>query len=272
MKGNTGKHGARRAAANAEPSPLTGLRDMLATAYAADIAAVTPVVIDLLRDETQGLASAGRRSVVRDAMVVLARNSGALALAIAREFRARFDAKLVPGYDPLVRTSRFSAADLAQVDEATLQLDVALDQCAARLREQTAAELFQLTARVAELLGQDSLEEAVNPIVPRIFARTLIEALAQLGFQAEGQLAVFKAYGPALLHIAPDLYRHANGLLAERGVLAETKAPSGQAALNRATPERLRAIPADATALTEILDRLLDGGAGGALGKSILAP
>jgi uncharacterized protein DUF1631 len=261
MKDNAGKHGARRAAAKAEPSPLTGLRDMLATAFAADIAAVTPAVIEVLRDETQGLASPERRALVRDAMVVLARNSAELALAIVRDFRARFDAKLVPGYDPLIRTSRFNAADLALVDEATLQLDIALDQCAARLREQTAAQLFQLTARVAELLGRDSLEDAVNPIVPRVFARTLIEALAQLGFHSGGQLAVFKAYGPALLHIAPDLYMHANGLLAERGVLADYQASHGQPVANRAAPERPRATPADAAALAEILDRLLNGGA-----------
>ena len=50
MSTSRAKHLARRTAARAEPSPITGLRDMLATALAADVAAVTPMVCDIMRD------------------------------------------------------------------------------------------------------------------------------------------------------------------------------------------------------------------------------
>ncbi len=261
MKTRIGNHIARRAAANEEPSPVTGLRDMLATAFAADIVAVTPMVCEVLRAEINAQGNAATREVLRNALVVLARQSGELAFAIIGEVRARFDAKIVPGDDPLAKTSRLSLAQMSLVDDAELSVEIALDQCAARLREQTAAEIFQLTARVCEMLGRESLSDAENPILPRLFARALIEAIAKIGLDPGAKLAVFKAYGPALLHIAPDLYAHANGLLAERGVLAGFTAQYGRPVFSKSPQPARRPEPVigDEKALAGLLERLLDG-------------
>ena len=261
MNRNTGNHRARRAAAKQEPSPLTGLRDMLATAFAADIAAVTPMVCDMLRDQIGAEASPGTRDTLRNALVVLARQSGELSLAVIGEVRARFDAKIVPGEDPFASTSRLSMDQMTLLEDAALKIELALDQCAARLREQTSAEVFQLSARVAEMLGRETLADGENPILPRLFARALIEAIAKLGLDDEARLAVFKAFGPALLHIAPDLYAHANGLLAERGVLTGLTAQFGRPIRNASPRPAPRPEPviADERALASLLERLLDG-------------
>jgi hypothetical protein len=259
----TGDHKPRSAAAKAEPSPITALRDLLATAFAADVAAVSPMVCEILRDGITTQASPERRALIRNALVVLARQSGELALDIAQDFRMRFDAKLAPGEDPLSKTSRLSIDELSLMDETHLAIDMALDQCAARLREQTSSEVFQLTARLCELLGRDSLRDTENPILPRVFVRSLLDSLHKLGFTGEAQLTVFQAFGPALLHIAPDIYQHANNLLIERGVLTEFNAKYGRPVVRVATQPARRAepiaIPTDEGALAAILDRLLSG-------------
>jgi hypothetical protein len=161
----------------------------------------------------------------------------------------------------MAKTSRFSLDQMTLVDDAALRLEIALDQCAARLREQTSAEVFQLTARVCEMLGRESLAEAENPILPRLFVRALAESLASLGLDPEAKLCVFKAFGPALLHIAPDLYAHANGLLADRGVLVEFTAQYGRPVRHAAPPRAPKPEPrvAEGSALASLLERLLDG-------------
>ncbi len=261
MKRHTGHHVARRAAAKAEPSPITALRDMLATAFAADIAAVTPMVCDVLRDQIRVSIQSARRHNSCAALEVLERNSGALAMEVAQEFRARFDEKLRAVGDSAARQHRATDLALTLMDESILEVDLALDRCAARLKEQASPDVFQLTARVAAMLDKPSLDEAQNPIAPHVFVRTLMQALGKLNFGHDERLAVFKAFGPALLHIAPDLYSNANGLLAELGVLAEFKAHYGRPINPRPTtiPRRDEPGHADERALAAILDRLLSG-------------
>lgn len=260
MKTLTGKHHARRTAAHAEPSPITALRDMLATAFAADVAAVTPTVSDLLRD-TIHAAVGPRQEIIDSAATALAANSGVLAMGVAQEFRSLFDQKLRVAIDSIPK-GRTGASGLSPMDEALLDTDLAADQCASRLREQASPEIFQLTARVAALLDKPSLKDAENPIVPRVFVNALLGALRKMSFGDDQRLAVFKAFGPPLLHIAPDLYGHANGLLAERGVLRDFNALYGQPT-NPSSSSSARAMERvvdDQAALASILERLLTGG------------
>jgi hypothetical protein len=254
---NTGNHIARRVAASAEPSPLTGLRDMLATAFAADIAAVTPTVCDVLRDEIHVTSQPAQRDFIRTALVILARRSGDLALGVAQEFRSRFDATLVSASRP--KENRAPGSGLSLMDETHVDIDIALAQCAARLREQTGAEMFQVTARIAAMLDQPALDEAENPIAPLEIARALMQALARLDLHEKQRLIVFKAFDPALLCIVPDLYQHANGLLAEVGVLPEFKAQYGRPIISRPVQSPRANGVLDEGALAAILDRLLSG-------------
>lgn len=256
---HTGNHTARRTAAKSEPSPITALRDMLATAFAADVAAVTPEICEILRVEITAEPSPAKRDVLRHALVVLARQTGDLSLAVIAEVRGRFDAKLAQG-DPFAKTPTSSLDQLSPMDDMALKMGLALDHCSARLREQTSAEVFQLTARLCEMLGRESMEDAQNPVLPRLFARSLLEALGKLGFDPEAKLALFKSYGPALLHIAPDLYLHANTLLAERGILSDFTAKYGRPVVHPSpAPRAAQPLPVDPTVLASILDRLLSG-------------
>jgi hypothetical protein len=145
------------------------------------------------------------------------------------------------------------------MEEAHVDLDIALAQCAARLREQAGAEVFQVTARIAAMLDKPALEEAENPIAPQELTRTLMQALARLDLSLQQRLIAFKAFDPALLCIVPDLYQHANALLADLGVLPEFKAQYGHPVVSRATVQPRADAVLDAGALAAILDRLLSG-------------
>jgi hypothetical protein len=149
--------------------------------------------------------------------------------------------------------------DLTLVDDAALQVELALDHCAARLREQSSAEVFQLSARMCEILGVESISDSANPILPRVFARALLESIAKLGLHDEAKLLVFKAYGPALLHIAPDLYRHANSLLEDLGVLPGFKDRYGTPSQPARAPQRPEPAMPDERVLKSLLERLLNG-------------
>jgi hypothetical protein len=259
LNGKTGNHLARRTAAKTEPSPITALRDMLATAFAADIAAVTPEVCEVLHFMIRAEEKPARRDALRNALVVLARQSAELSLAIIGEVRSRFDAKIAPEADGFAKTSQFSLDDLTLVDDAALQVELALDQCAARLREQSSADVFQLSARMCEMLGVESIADGANPILPRLFARALLESIAKLGLNDEASLPVFKAYGPALLHIAPDLYRHANSLLGDLGVLPGFKARYGSPPRSNQAPVRSEPAMPDERVVKSLLERLMNG-------------
>jgi hypothetical protein len=186
---------------------------MLASAFAADVALITPEVCAGIRASISVESSPGEREVLRHALVVLARRTVDLSFALAREIRERFDATLGSKAGGLARNV---PDEIPLPDEAGSRVEAALDSCAAGLRKQAASEIATLTQRMGELLGDESLEDSRNPVLPRLFASALMEAIAALGFSGDAKVAVFECYGPALLRIAPDLYRHGNTLLGER--------------------------------------------------------
>ena len=261
MKRHIGKHDGRRAAAKVEPSPVTALRDLLATSFAADIAAVTPMVCDVLRDAMGAESDRLKLRAQKAALQALEGHGGALALDVARAYRDRFDARLF-GADPMAQTQPID--DLSIMDDSKLKRVVALDNCAARLREQCGTEIFQLTARLCEMVGRPSLTDSGNPLLPRLFCRCLMQGLKELGLNGDQRFEAFMAFSPALLHIVPDLYADANELLIERGILANFKSEYGRPVTRTPAPVRAKEppikVPTDPKELAALLEHLLKGG------------
>jgi hypothetical protein len=92
-----------------------------------------------------------------------------------------------------------------------------------------------------------------------MFVGTLSVALGAIGLGDAESYAVFKAFRPPLLSIAPDLYNHANLLLEDLGVTAEIRAFTNRPVSRPAAPQPSQAVLADEKALTVILERLLNG-------------
>jgi hypothetical protein len=186
---------------------------MLAAAFAADMAAVTPGVCNAIRDSISAESNPAKRDVLRHALVVLSRRVGDLAAAIDHEVRDGFDARLGSNADTL---DRIAPGGIGPRDEAATNADLAAEECAAQVRERAGAELSRLTLRMGVLLGSEPLDDAHNPILPRLFVNSLMAGIAALGFAGDAKLAVFESYGPALVRVIPDIYLHANTLLGER--------------------------------------------------------
>lgn len=180
---------------------------MLAAAFASDVATVTPGVCAAIREAISAESSHAKREVMRHALVELSRRVGELASLVDHEVRERFDAKLGPDAGALARVA---------LRHESPSEELALESCAARLGERARPELSKLTLRMSALLGSEPLDDSRNPVLPRLFADSLMGAIAGLGFAGDARLAVFESYGPALLYITPGLYLHANTLLGER--------------------------------------------------------
>lgn len=259
MKRHIGKHDARRAAAKDEPSPVTALRDLLATSFAADIAAVAPMVCDVLRDEMASEAKPARRKAQKGALHAIEGHGGALALDVARAYRQRFDKRLFGSGSKAYTLSFDDTTSI--MDDSKLQRVMAMDNCAARLREQSTIEIYQLSTRLGEMVGKPAFDDSSNPLMPRVFCSCLVQGLKALGLRGDERFEAFMAFSPALLHIIPDLYAHANELLVQRGVLATFKAEYGKPvtkpAARAATPKV--EIPTDPKEMAALLERLLRG-------------
>jgi hypothetical protein len=209
------------------PAVLEELRDTLARSFAEEIAAHLPQAIELLEQQLAAASQREQWKQLRAAIELLGGMRGTLAARLSKEVAERFDAKLKPGDDVFGKTARFSLDSLALVADDQVSEEIAIGNCAKRLREQLGEELFALTQRLGALMGAENLSDERNPAFPRIFARGLYDALAAPGAETAARLAAFSALGPAMLEVIRGVYHAANKMLIARGVLPDYKRSYG---------------------------------------------
>ena len=247
--------------ATEEPSPITALRDLLAEYFAAEVAVATPIVCEILWEQHTKSSNVNEKQTLRRATVLLTKGTHPLAAEIARDVRERFDAKISPPVANAGKKPGYSLDTLTLTCDAKLQEDFALEHCIRRMKEQSNAEIFALTARLCEMLGRNNLADSENPVVPRIFGSALLDNLVAIGCDPETKMAIFRAFGPMLLSIAPDVYAYANAMLADRGHLTEFKERYGKPVNLAPTPVTQKPPSQTLPELAELLDRLLTGSA-----------
>jgi hypothetical protein len=218
-----------------DPTLLASVRDQLAATFGHKIAAATPEVSEFIEFEAEAVKSAAEKANFEQAARVLHAARFKIASAVADAFTRRFDEKLDPEKRSLSRTTKLKLDQLSLVQDAEVEIDIAVGQCGSRLKEQCEYELFALTRRMAQLLGTRHLDDDGNPVHPRVFARTLATVLGELDAKPSTKLAMFKAFGPLLLDIVPDTITAGNTWLEARGIALEVEAPYGQPVI---TPER----------------------------------
>lgn len=87
--------------------------------------------------------------------------------AFSRHFIDVFNHKMRGGMDAALKNLATSTHELRLVEEDDLAESIALQELAARLREQNEDELSLLGERVAMLLGKNELKDEENPISPQ---------------------------------------------------------------------------------------------------------
>lgn len=212
---------------------LAGLRDHLATTFGQKIAVVVPEICEFIEFEAATLRDPAMRVACAHACVALYARRVQIGGAIAEDFATRFDASIDAGGEPLVRARLSPEAHAAEwgADRgagAAHDAADALRNCALRLQEQSEYELFALTCRIAALSGAERIEDDRNPVHPRAFLRSLLQALGAIDADPGVALAAFRAFGPILLDIVPDTLTSANGWLAVRGVDLDVDSAHGR--------------------------------------------
>lgn len=222
---------------------LAEVRDALARPFAESVAARLPQVLELVEQQLATTPERDKWKPLKGAIQLLEGIRPGFAPRVVKEVSTRFDAKLNPSDDAFGKTARFSLESLALVDDSQVQEEIVLGNTTKRLRDQLGDELFALTQRLASVMGMETLPDDRNPAYPRIFARGLMDALQSPGSDSGARLAAFSAFNPFMLEVVDEIYRAANRMMRERGILPDFKRSYG-APVQAPT----RALPSDPTA------------------------
>ncbi|MEO8384853.1 MAG: DUF1631 family protein [Betaproteobacteria bacterium] len=240
-----------------DPSLLSGLRDQLASTFAAKIGAVLPEVNGFIEFESELASNASERLELADAAQLLYSRHASIEAHLAATFVASFDTIV----DPVAtrsRRSRNPLSTLRLVDDQQMAEEIALIDCTNRLKEQADYELFELSRGIALLLGRERLTDETNPVFPRVFANALLHALGSIKSNTAANLAMFKAFGPLLLEILPATYRVGTEWLKQHGVELDAYVFRPVVAAERPNlVAQTPAVPATDTALIEELLKTL---------------
>lgn len=222
---------------------LAEVRDALARPFAESVAARLPQVLELVEQQLATTPERDKWKPLKGAIQLLEGIRPGFGPRVVKEVSTRFDAKLNPADDAFGKTARFSLDSLSLVDDSAVQEEIVLGNTTKRLRDQLGDELFALTQRLASVMGKENLPDDRNPAYPRIFARGLMDALHEPGSDSGARLAAFSAFNPFMLEVVDEIYRAANRMMRERGVLPDFKRSYGAPVQ---APTRM--LPSDPTA------------------------
>jgi hypothetical protein len=133
-----------------------------------------------------------------------------------------------------------SGDDLAMLKTNLLENQVAVGKLAAQLKQAAAAELAQLSARMATLFRRAAVDDGDNPLGPLAIANAVYAGIAELDLPGRVMRAMRPEAEQRLVAPVRELYQALNGALDRLGI-----AP---AAPQAAQPPALPAAPAPAAA------------------------
>lgn len=255
---------------------LDEIRDCLASEFAMAMSGEDAAVKEILEHQLERAQDREKWRPLREAIDAVGVVAPTLRATLEAKVRERFDARRDPGAKQPADAPAVSLDSLTLVSEDEIQEEIALGNCARRLRETASSEFFLLNARLAAVLGSDAFSEDASPVHARVFARALLDVFVQAGTPTAARLAAFAAHDPALLQALPRTYKAANALLVKRGVLPDLKHSYGaplqvsgaRASMHGMTglhgadanrPPSAAAAPAPVPAAQALFDRLLAG-------------
>ncbi len=110
--------------------------------------------------------------------------------------------------------------ELSIVDREDLEVDLAQKNMADRTRDTYKQELYDLVARLDELLTHCQVDQYNNPLDPLHLSRAFVSAsLKHLGLEIKTRLIFFKLFEKHILKQLGHLYAEANQVLIEAGIL-----------------------------------------------------
>lgn len=139
-------------------------------------------------------------------------------------------------FDPLPGSSGLQDVDqdsLTLMDHGELEQKVAIENLMTKLRNRHADAIGLLTARVATAVPGVRFEERQMPLSPEVICTGLGEACSDLEIDIRAKLVVLKLFDKLLISQLEFLYKEANRLLVQDGILPDLKRPPVHGTQNR---------------------------------------
>lgn len=144
--------------------------------------------------------------------------------AFSRHFIDVFNYKIRGELGTAMKTLAASTQELRLVEEDDLAESIAMQELAARLREQNESELSLLGERVAALLGKNDLKDEENPISPQAVCDALKFACGEIEGSIKLKLILLKQIEQHVAKALHGVYADLNSELVRWNVLPDLKA------------------------------------------------
>lgn len=164
--------------------------------------------------------------------------------------------KLAPAADESADPRQAVASTLALVDEAELEESLAIDAMVDKAETRLNRALFALNQRLGVLAAGRTVDNANNPLGPRLLARAFGAAIVEFEVALPVKLIVLKLFERHVLAGLDPLFDECNTILAQAGVLPELRYAVAARRRDPAAPQVEQAAEsAMAEALAEVGDQ-----------------
>lgn len=217
-----------RPSASAEPrSRRQALVARAAACFQRTFEEAIPRVLDDVDDALYSMSERAEtlqaQAVYFESMRRLRIERAGLATEFARELSRRIGDRIALARDGEGAPGPTDTPTLALVDEDELEVDLAVGNMTAKLRDRCAEELYALERRLEALLDVESIDGAHDPLGPGVVCEALRAACMRTDASLETRLIVLKLFDRHLEPVASHAYRRVNQLLIEAGVLPEVR-------------------------------------------------
>ena len=123
--------------------------------------------------------------------------------------------------------------NLSLLKNEELEINVALEGMASRLRGNSSNHLTDFQTRIEYLVNSQKIDHKYLPASPEVLCDSFASASADLEVDLKAKLVIFKLFEKYVLNQMVDVYQNANHLLIQSGVLTNLKRQKSNRVLNQ---------------------------------------
>ncbi|WP_369602214.1 DUF1631 domain-containing protein [Hahella sp. SMD15-11] len=217
------REAAGRTSGSKIPLPMILLRDRVTETLRGALQTLMDRADDALFELADKAATNADQTRFFDAMRILRLNRQAIEGRFFQAFNQGFRLEGVQRGASALREKALDMDSLSLVDNDQLELNVAVESMASRLKADAGQSLDHLLIRLDALVTDQSVDDDNNPLGPLALARHFAQALESCEWDIRVRLVLLKLFERHVLKIMPDVYKDANAFLVAQGVLPDLR-------------------------------------------------